>query len=67
VLAVTVKDVAAGESSGKENETVAAPLLYALPVPTFVALAPVGAKGSKKSFDAWDFLPVFLPAAMSIS
>ena len=67
VLAVTVKDVAAGESAGRENETVAAPLLNARPVPTFVAVTPVGANGSKKSFDAWDFLPIFLPAAMSIS
>jgi hypothetical protein len=67
VLAVTVKDVAAGESAGKEKETVAAPLLNALPVPTFVAETPVGAKGSKKSFDAWDFLPIFLPAAICIS
>lgn len=56
--------MAAGESAGKENETVAAPSLKALPVPTFVAETPVGANGSKKSFDAWDFLPVFLPAAM---
>jgi hypothetical protein len=67
VLAVTVKDVAAGESAGKENATETAPLLNALPVPTFVPVAPVGANGSKKSFDAWDFLPAFLPAAMLIS
>jgi hypothetical protein len=67
VLAVTVKDVALGESAGKEKETVAAPLLNALPVPTFVAETPVGANGSKKSFDAWDFLPIFLPAAICIS
>jgi len=49
---VTVNDVAAGDSAGKENVTVAAPLLKALPVPTFVAVTPVGAIGSKKSFDA---------------
>ena len=67
MLAVTVKDVAAGESAGRENETVAAPLLNARPVPTFVAVTPVGANGSKKSFDAWDFLPIFLPAAIFIS
>jgi hypothetical protein len=59
--------VAAGDSAGKENETFAAPLLNALPVPTFVAVTSVGASGSKKSFDAWDFLPDFLPAAMLIS
>jgi hypothetical protein len=67
VLDVTVKDVAAGESAGKVNETVTAPLLNARPVPTFVAPVIVGFNGSKKSFDAWDFLPVFLPAAISIS
>ena len=67
VLAVTVKDVAAGESAGKENATETAPLLYGRPVPTFVAPSTTGFNGSKKSFDAWDFLPIFLPAAMSIS
>jgi hypothetical protein len=67
VLAVTVKDVAAGESAGKENVTTAAPLLNGLLVPTFVAVPITGFNGSKKSFDAWDFLPIFLPAAMSIS
>ncbi len=67
VLAVTVKEVAAGESAGKENATETAPLLNALPVPTFVPVAPVGANGSKKSFDAWDLLPAFLPAAICIS
>jgi hypothetical protein len=67
VLAVTVKDVAAGESAGKEKTTETAPLLNGLPVPTFVPETPVGFNGSKKSFDAWDFLPDFLPAAMLIS
>lgn len=52
VLAVTVKDVALGESAGREKETVAAPSLNARPVPTFVAETPVGGNGSKKSFDA---------------
>ena len=51
-VAVTVKEVAAGDSAGIENETVAAPSLNALFVPTSVALTPVGANGSKKSFDA---------------
>jgi hypothetical protein len=60
LLAVTVKDVAAGESAGKENETTAAPLLYALPVPTFEADTLVGANGSRKSLDAAERLPVFL-------
>jgi hypothetical protein len=46
------------------NETSTAPLLYARPVPTSVAPVMVGVNGSKKSFDAWDFLPVFLPAAI---
>ena len=67
VLAVTVKDVAAGERAGKVNETVTAPLLNARLVPTFVAPVIVGFNGSKKSFDAWDFLPDFLPAAIFIS
>ena len=67
VLAVTVKDVAAGESAGKEKATETAPLLKALPVPTFVPVTPVGANGSKKSFDAWDFLPAFLLPAICIS
>jgi hypothetical protein len=60
-LAVTVNEVAAGESAGKENETTAAPLLYALSVPTFEADTPVGANGSKKSFEACDFFPTLLP------
>lgn len=64
VLAVTVYEVAAGDNAGNEKETVAEPLLYGLDVPTFVAETPVGANGSKKSFDAWDFLPDFFPAAM---
>lgn len=67
VLAVTVKDVAAGESAGKENATETAPLLNARPVPTFVPVTPVGASGSKKSFDACDFFPIFFPAAISVS
>ena len=57
-------DVAAGESAGKVKETSTAPLLNARPVPTSVAPVIVGVNGSKKSFDAWDFLPVFLPAAI---
>ncbi len=67
VLAVTVKDVAAGESAGKVNATTTAPLLNGRSVPTFVALVIVGFNGSKKSLDAWDFLPIFLPAAICIS
>lgn len=64
---VTVKDVAAGEFAGKVNVTSARPLLNARPDPTFVADTDVGACGSKKSFDAWDFLPDFLPAAIIYS
>ena len=67
MLAVTVKDVAAGESAGKENVTTAAPLLNGLLVPTFVAVPIIGFNGSKKSFDAWDFLPAFLLPAICIS
>lgn len=67
MLAVTVKDVAAGERAGSVNETVTAPSLNARPVPTSVAPVIVGVNGSKKSFDAWDFLPDFLPAAIFIS
>jgi len=52
VLAVTVKDVALGESAGKEKATETAPLSKARPVPIFVPVTPVGANGSKKSFDA---------------
>lgn len=51
-VAVTVKEVAAGDRAGKENDTVAAPSLYALLVPTSVALTLIGASGSKKSLDA---------------
>lgn len=65
LLAVTVKEVAAGESAGKENETTAAPLLYALPVPTFEADTLIGANGSKKSFEACDFFPTLLPILFS--
>jgi hypothetical protein len=61
---VTVKDVAAGEFSGKENVTSARPLLYARLAGTFVAVTDVGAIGSKKSFDACAFLPNFLPTAI---
>jgi hypothetical protein len=64
VLAVTVKDVALGERAGKEKETLAAASLKALPVPMSVAVTPIGANGSKKSFDAWDFLPILLPDAI---
>jgi hypothetical protein len=67
VLAVTVKDVALGERAGKENATDTAPLLNALPVPTFVPVTPVGDNGSKKSLDACDFLPILLPDAICIS
>jgi hypothetical protein len=64
VLAVTVKDVALGESAGREKDTETAPSLKARPVPIFVPTTLVGANGSKKSFDAWDFLPILLPDAM---
>ena len=49
-VAVTVKDVAAAESAGKEKDTLAAPLSKALFVPTFVAAMLVGAIGGRKSF-----------------
>lgn len=63
-VAVTVKEVAAGESAGRENDTEAAPLLNGLSVPTSAADTLVGASGSKKSFDACDFLPDLFPAAI---
>ncbi len=59
--------MAAGESAGKENATDTAPLLNGRLVPTSVPVTPVGANGSKKSFDAWAFLPAFLLPAMLIS
>ena len=49
---VTVNEVAAGDNSGSEKDTEAAPLLKARDVPTSVAVTLVGANGSKKSFDA---------------
>jgi hypothetical protein len=63
-VAVTVKDVAAGDRAGREKATLAAPSPKALSVPTSVALTLVGASGSKKSLDACDFLPVLFPAAI---
>jgi hypothetical protein len=45
--AVIVKDVAAGELSGREKETLAAPLLKDLPVAKFVAEILDGASGIK--------------------
>jgi hypothetical protein len=56
-VAVTVKDVAAGDSAGKEKDTLAAPLSKALFVPTFVATTLVGASGERKSFCCEDFPP----------
>jgi hypothetical protein len=50
VLAVTVKEVAAGESAGSAKATDAAPLLNGRFVPTSVATTLIGAFGSKKSF-----------------
>ena len=64
VLAVTVNEVAAGESAGNENATETAPLLKGRPVPIFVPVTPVGAKGSRKSFDAADLPPIFLFTAI---
>ena len=57
MLAVTVKDVAAGEFAGRENATEIAPLLKGLAVPTSVAVTPVGANGSRKSFCCNDLDP----------
>ena len=64
---VTVNDVAAGDDPGREKDTDAAPLLNGRDVPTSVAVTLVGDCGCKKSFDAWDFLPDFFPAAIFIS
>jgi hypothetical protein len=62
--AVTSYDVAAGELAGKENETVTAPSLKAREVPTLDPDTPVGARGSKKSFELCEFAPRFFPIAM---
>jgi hypothetical protein len=52
--------VASGDRAGIDQEIFIAPLLNALPVPTFEADTLVGANGSKKSLDAAERLPVFL-------
>lgn len=65
--AATVYDVAGCELAGNENDTVAAPSLYALPVPTSVAVTPVGARGCKKSFDCCECLPALLLIYISLS
>jgi hypothetical protein len=49
-VAVTVKNVAATEPSGRAKDTEAAPLLKARFVPTFVATIFMGVDGPKKSF-----------------
>jgi hypothetical protein len=59
--------VAAGEFAGKEKETVAAPSLNALLVPTSVADTPVGADGSKKLSCAEDLIPLLLLLATLFS
>tara|TARA_B110000977_G_scaffold61119_1_gene82992 strand:- start:5575 stop:6063 length:489 start_codon:yes stop_codon:yes gene_type:complete len=64
VEAVTTNEVAAGELAGKENETVTAPSLKAREVPTLDPETPVGARGSKKSFELCEFAPRFFPIAM---
>ena len=64
VLAVAVKDVAAGEFAGNSNDTVKDPLPYGLFVPTSVATMFTGANGAKKSFAAWDLPPIFLLTAI---
>jgi hypothetical protein len=65
---VAVKDVAGGESSGKEKDTVAAPSLNGLDVPTSVAVTSVGALGSRKLSCAEDLRPKpFLPAMFYLS
>jgi hypothetical protein len=67
-VAVTVKDVAAGDSDDKEKETLAAPLSKALLVPTFVAEIIVGASGERKSFCCEDFPPTsFFPIYVNLS
>ena len=62
---VAVYDVAAAPEAFGVNATVAAPLLYARPVPTFVAVPIVGALGCKKSFADSENLPacfdIFIP------
>ena len=63
-VAVTVNEVAAGDSAGSSKAVLAAPSLYGRFVPTSVATTLIGASGSRKSFDACDFLPVLFPAAI---
>jgi hypothetical protein len=65
-VAVTVNEVAAGDPTGRENATDAAPLSNALSVPTSVAVTLTGVCGAKKSFDACDFLPVLFPDAIPV-
>jgi hypothetical protein len=60
---VTVYEVAAFLGSGVKV-TVAAPLLYALAVPTSTAETAVGAYGAKKSFCCRDFFPILLLTAI---
>ncbi len=66
VAEYTVYDVAGVDSAGREKDTVAAPLLNALPVPISVAETLIGGEGAKKSFCCADLLPdsflaTFLP------
>jgi hypothetical protein len=64
VDAVTVNPVAGTEPAGKENDTIAEPLLYGLFVPTSVAVTLIGALGGIKSFCAKDFFPALLFCAI---
>ena len=57
-------EVAAGESAGKVNATLIAPLLKARDVPTSVPIPIVGAFGSKKSFAWAECLPTLLIAML---
>jgi len=45
-------------------EVVFADARYGLDVPTSVTDNDVTGFGAKKSFDAWDFFPIFFPAAI---
>jgi len=62
-----VKDVAAGPVADAVKVTLIEPLLYALEVPTFVAVPIVGASGCKKLSCAEDLIPLFLLTAIYYS
>ncbi len=53
--------------AGKVQDKLTAPLLYALPVPTFVPDKPVTGSGCRKLSCAEDLIPLFLLDAILLS